>query len=312
MAIYHIGVKTIGRSAGKSAVASAAWRSRETLFDERLGKKHKYSHFKDLVDSDILIPGNAPERWKDRATLWNEVERAEKRIDSQLARVIEIAIPLELDREQQIDLVREFAQTSFVQRGMIADIALIAKEANPYATIMLTTRVISAEGFGQKETEWNKKELLFRWRKEWADIQNKKLEEAGCDVRVDHRSYVELGIDLEPQIKIGVAAKYLPVGNDFLKSTRGFDRLEEYQRIRKENGERIIEAPLRALKLLKQKAGVFKRRDLERFAKYYSVNAEQYKHVLNALECCPSLLCAGQNKRGEDLFTIRESEEENN
>ena len=312
MAIYHLVVKTISRSSGKNAVAASAWRARTTLYDEKLGKTHNYSRYDDLVHSEMVVPRDTPEGLKDRQTLWNEVERVEKRKDSQLARVIEIAIPTELNLEQQIELVREFVQTSFVDRGMIADIALIEKDSNPYATIMLTTRVLSRDGFQEKNKEWNKKELLMSWRKEWAAIQNRKLKEAGFDVRVDHRSHVERGIVLEPQIKIGVTAKYLSSRNDFLKSTRGFDRLEEYQRIRKENGDRIIEEPIRALKLLKQKAGVFKRKDLERFAKYHSGDTDQYNQVLNALESCSALQSTGRNNKGEDLFTIQEIEQEMN
>jgi len=311
MAIYHFRVGRIKRSDGQSAVGSAAWRARETLYDERLGKNHRYAHFKDLADSEILIPENAPEMFKDRATLWNEVERVEKRKDSQLARTVELALPVELNMEQRMTLLREFAQTAFVDLGMIADIALIADDANPHATIMLTMREVTRNGFGFKDKSWNDRSNVYKWRKTWADIQNKKLEEAGFDVRVDHRSYLERGIDLEPQIKIGYAAKYLPGDNDFLKSTRGLDRLEEYQRIRRENGERIIEDPKRALKLLEYRSDVFKRKDIERFAKYNSSDADQYQLVLQALVDCPDLINSGKSKKGDDLYSIRKTEEGN-
>lgn len=308
MAIYHLDVSTIGRSEGKSAVASAAWRSRCTLYDERLGKTHNYSRYEDLLFSEILIHENAPERFKDREILWNEVERSEKRKDSQLARVVEVAIPIELDLNQQINLVKEFAQHSFVDRGMIADIGMIANESNPHATIMLTTRTITENGFGQKNIEWNKKGLLFTWRKEWADIQNKKLEEADCDVRVDHRSHEERGIDLEPQKHVGYSAKYISRDEGFLKKTRGLDRLEEHQRIRRENGERITQEPARALKLFEQRSEVFKRRDIEKFSRYHSADPEQYTQVLQALLGSTDLLLVGKNEKGEELFSIRKLE----
>jgi ATP-dependent exoDNAse (exonuclease V) alpha subunit len=311
MAIYHFQVRTIGRGKGKSAVASAAWRARESLYDERLGKTHNYSHFKDLAYSKILIPENAPERFKNREILWNEVEKAEKRKDARLAREVEVAFPRELNLVQQIKIIQEFAQSNFVNRGMVADLSIIARDSNPYATIMLTTRVISNDGFVAKNTEWNKKELLFSWRKEWADIQNQMLEEAGFDVRVDHRSHAERGIDLEPQTHIGFRAKYLLMDGDFLKSTRGFDRLEDHQRIRKENGERIIEEPGRALKLLRHRSEAFKRRDIEKFAKYHSADTDQFKLVLNALISSPDLIHSGKSKKGEDLYSIRKIEEEN-
>jgi hypothetical protein len=99
-------------------------------------------------------------------------------------------------------------------------------------------------------------------------------------------------------------AKHLPGGNDFLQSTKGYDRLEEYQRIRYENGVRIIEQPLRALKLLREKNTVFKRRDLERCAKFYSANMDQYQQVFSALESCPALQKIGTDTKGNDIYSI--------
>ncbi len=219
---------------------------------------------------------------------------------------------MELTLKQQIELVREFVQASFVDRGMIADIGIISKESNPHATIMLTMRKFTGEGFGQKERSWSDRTYIFKWREEWANIQNMKLEEAGYDVRVDHRSYVERGIDLEPQVKLGYASKYITRDGDFLKSTRGLDRLEDHQRIRRENGERIIEEPGRALKLLRHRAEVFKRRDIDKFAKYHSADTEQYKQVVQALSNCQDLILTGKSKKGEDLYSIQKVEEENN
>lgn len=303
-------VGRIKRSDGQSVVGSAAWRARENLYDERLGKKHKYAHFKDLADSMILIPEHAPERLKDRETLWNEVEKVENRKDAQLARLIEIALPVELDMKQRIALVQEFAQTSFVNKGMIADIGIIDKDSNPYATILLTMRTVTREGFGVKERSWNDRSNILKWREEWADIQNRKLAEAGLDVRVDHRSHAERGIDLEPQIKVGVTAKYLARDGYFLKSTRGLERLEEYQRIKRENGERVIQSPEKALNYLKErKSGVFSIIDLKKFARYYSADPMQYQQVLHALESSPDLIPMGMGKKGEDLFSIIKAEE---
>ena len=310
MAVYHLRVGRIKRSDGQSVVGSAAWRARENLYDERLGKRHKYAHFKDLADSMILIPEHAPERLKDRETLWNEVEKVEIRKDAQLARLIEIALPVELDMKQRIALVQEFAQTSFVDEGMIADIGIINNESNPYATILLTMRTVSADGFGKKEVAWNNRSNLFKWRKDWADIQNTKLEEAGLDVRVDHRSHAERGIDLEPQIKVGVTAKYLARDGHFLKSTRGLERLDEYQRIKRENGERVIQSPEKALSYLKERnSGVFSIKDLQKFARYHSADASQYQEVLQALQGCPDLIPMGTGKKDENLFSIRTTED---
>jgi len=313
MASYHISVKIISRGGGKSAIAAAAYRSRDKLYDERQAMEFDYSKKKDLAHSEILLPVNAPEKWKDRETLWNEVERFEKRKDAQLAREIELALPRELRLDQQIELVREFAQDQFVSRGMIADICIHKSETNPHVHIMLTTREITEDGFGKKVTDWNKRAELLKWREEWAIVQNRRLLEAGYDVQVDHRSYAVRGIDLEPQIKIGIASKFLPNGYLHLKETRGLERLEEFQQICRENGERIIKDPAKALKHVGHYDAVFKRDEVMDFAFRHSEDAEQFNRVLNALENSPELIRIGKNDKGDDLYTTRtmlESEKE--
>src|SRR5208337_164746 len=99
------------------------------------------------------------------------------------------------------------------------------------------------DGFGKKVRSWDDKINIYTWREQWAVVQNRHLLQAGYDIQVDHRSYADRDIDLEPQIKIGIAAKYLPKGYLHLQDTRGLERLEEYQRICRENGERIIQDP---------------------------------------------------------------------
>ena len=144
MACYHLTCKIIGRSAGRSAVAAAAYRSRDKLYDQRQGMEFDYSRKHDLIHAEILLPESAPERLKDRETLWNEVETVEKRKDAQLAREIELALPKELNLNQQIELVREYAQVQFVDKGMIADICMHESETNPHVHIMLTLREITS------------------------------------------------------------------------------------------------------------------------------------------------------------------------
>ena len=305
MANYHLSIKHVSRSTGRSAVSAAAYRSREKLYDERQGMIFDYSKKKDLAHAEILLPANAPERWKDRETLWNEVERAEKRIDSRLAREIEVALPKEMNLNEQIELLKEYAQSQFVDKGMVADICIHESEKNPHAHIMLTLREITDEGFGKKERAWNDKVNIYTWREEWAIIQNRRLLEAGHDIQVDHRSYADRGIDLEPQGKIGIAAKYLPKGYLHLQDTRGLERLEEYQRICSENGERIIGDPEKALKHVGHYDAVFKREDIMDFAFRYSADADQFNRVFSALENSPELMKIGKNEKGEDLFSTR-------
>ncbi|MGD0821566.1 MAG: Ti-type conjugative transfer relaxase TraA [Desulfomonilia bacterium] len=305
MACYHSTTKIVSRSSGRSAVSAAAYRSREKLYDERQDLTFDYTKKKDLAYAEILLPEGTPERLKDRQTLWNEVERVEKRKDAQLAREVELALPKELNLEQQIGLVREYVQAQFVDQGMIADICIHKSEKNPHVHILLTTREVTPNGFGNKQRSWNDRANILIWREEWANIQNRKLLEAGYDIQVDHRSFEDRGIDLEPTTKIGIAAKYLPKGYLHLQETRGLDRLEEYQRICRENGERIINDPVKALKLVGHYDAVFKREDIMDFAFRHSADADQFNRVLSALENSMELIKIGKNDKGEDLFSTR-------
>lgn len=153
MAIYHCNCKIIGRSGGRSAVGAAAYRSGEKITNDYDGITHDYTNKGGVVYAEIMLPENAPQEWQDRATLWNEVERAEKDSRAQLAREYEVALPRELSREEQIQLVRGFVQENFVKNGMCADIAIHDKEdGNPHAHILLTMRPIDEKGKWEAKT----------------------------------------------------------------------------------------------------------------------------------------------------------------
>lgn len=199
MAIFHSSSQVIGRSKGKSSVASSAYRSGEKIIDERTGLIHDFRRKKGVVYSNILVPQNAPEWTKKREILWNEVEKIEKRKDSQLAREINLALPIELNREEQIKLLEKYTKENFVDNGMIADIAIHdIEDGNPHAHIMLTMRNITENGFGNKNREWNDRKNIELWRENLALTINKALEEKGIKDRVDHRSYKEQGIEKLP------------------------------------------------------------------------------------------------------------------
>src|SRR3546814_116805 len=211
MAIYHFSAKVISRAVGSSAVAAAAYRSADRLHDERLGRSHDFSNKAGVVHSEVLLPDGAPEEWRDREKLWNDVEAAEIRKDAQLAREVEFAIPREMTEEQGIELARDFVRDGFVERGMIADLNVhwdIGADglARPHAHVMLTMREIrigedgSAE-FGAKVRDWNRTELLTHWREAWAEHVNERLVALDIDARIDHRTLQAPGIDLEPQPK---------------------------------------------------------------------------------------------------------------
>lgn len=148
MAIYHCSIKIISRSKGRSAVACAAYRSGTKLTDLATGKVFDYSNKPGVAFSEVLLPENAPAVFAvDRNILWDAVERKETHSAAQLAREVEVALPCEFTRQEQIDTVREYVMKNFVREGMCADWALHDKgDGNPHAHIMLTMRAIKPNG----------------------------------------------------------------------------------------------------------------------------------------------------------------------
>lgn len=305
MAIYHLSVQVIGRASGRSVVAAAAYRAGERLNDERLDRDHDFTNKSGVVYSEILLPEGAPERFSDRATLWNEVEAIEKRKDAQLAREVEFSIPREMTQAQGIDLARDFAQAEFVARGMIADLNVhwdigVDGLAKPHAHVMLTMREVNEQGFGAKERDWNRTELVEQWRERWADHVNARLAELDIDARIDHRSLEAQGIDLEPQDKLGPAASRM--GERGLES----ERIEQHREIAQRNGERIIAEPRVALDAITHHQATFTRRDMAMFIHRHSDGKEQYDRAMSAVRASPDLVALGKDGRGDDRFTSRE------
>lgn len=157
MAIYHCSVKTGGRSSGGSSVASASYREGKKMDEERTGLTHDYTRKSDVIESMTLIPEVAPKSFKDSSVLWNAVETSEKRKDSQLYREVEVSLPRELPHSENKTLVIDYVQRNFVDKGMCATVAWHGSrdKENPHAHIMLTTRSVDEDGFGQKDRSWN-------------------------------------------------------------------------------------------------------------------------------------------------------------
>lgn len=298
MAIYHMSIKILSRSTGRSGVASAAFRARTRIHDERQGLTFNYSSKADLDYSEIMLPDGAPSWMMDRYKLWNAVEAGEKRKDAQIYREVEAALPLELDRKQRIALVREFVKDKFVSEGMVADINIHQDKGNPHAHIMLTMRYVTAGGFGMKNRSWNQRALIFKWRKGWADIQNRHLRKAGYDITVDHRSYKDRGIDLEPQIKMGPST---------YNSDADLEQVKEFKRIKRDNGKRIVEYPSIALKVLSLNSKLFTDEDVQQFAQSHSEGRKQFQAVCDAIYNCSELITLGANSDNLKKYTVRET-----
>ncbi|MGJ5196564.1 Ti-type conjugative transfer relaxase TraA [Bradyrhizobium sp. HKCCYLRH1030] len=309
MAIYHFHVKVIGRKAGSSAVASAAYRSGSRLRDERLGRDQDFSAKRGVVHSEVMLPENAPEAWSDRERLWNDVEAFEVRKDAQLAREVEFALPRELTEAQGIELARDFVRGEFVGVGMVADLNVHWDRAEdglpkPHAHVMLTMRAVDENGFGRKVRDWNRTEMVERWRERWAEIANERLAELDIDARIDHRSLEAQGIVLEPQSQIGAPAKRIELRGIAGEGGEA-DRAEMHREIARDNGARIITDPIIGLDAITQQQSTFTRRDLAKFAHRHSDGLDQFNEVVGAMQGAPELVELGKDGRGEDRFTTR-------
>ena len=249
---------------------------------------HDYTRKRGIVHSEILLPPNAPPDFQDRGTLWNSVEQIEKACNSQLARELEVALPIELSREEQVRLVRAYCSSQFVSRGMCADFNIHdTGNGNPHAHILLTMRPMDAQGKwlpkSKKEyvldengerirlpsgnfktrkvdlVDWNSQENAEVWRKVWADLANEYLAQNNRPERIDHRSYERQGIDQIPTVHIGVAASQM-----------------EKKGIATERGElnRSIKAANRLLRDIKAQIGKLKEWLLDVFKAKESLRAE--------------------------------------
>ena len=154
MAIYHLEAKVVSRGAGRSAVAASAYLSCSRLYNDYDGIQHDYTKKQGLVWQEVFLPEYAPQEWKNREQLWNAVEEVETAKDSRLAREFVVALPIELNREEQIELLQEFIREQFVSDGMCADAAIHDTDGhNPHAHILLTVRPLDEQGKWQYKTE---------------------------------------------------------------------------------------------------------------------------------------------------------------
>jgi ATP-dependent exoDNAse (exonuclease V) alpha subunit len=237
MALFSMRMQVIKRSAGRSVVAAAAYRSAEKLLDQRQNIIHDYSRRGDVERTEMLLPNDAPNwvRATNREEFWNRVDAGEKRKDAQTARELRLMIPRELPREERIVIVRDYVAQCFTSKGMVADVCWHNKVASdgheqPHAHIMLTMRPLTTDGFGPKVRHewvpdpsgrthpdgkpvmvesnldsWNSATYYEDCRRAWEETANAALARVGSAERIDRRSLLERGLARMPEPALRLA-----------------------------------------------------------------------------------------------------------
>ncbi|MDH1271139.1 Ti-type conjugative transfer relaxase TraA, partial [Rhizobium pusense] len=303
MAIYHLSMKPVSRASGRSAVASMAYRAGEKLTNERDGITHDYTAKQGVEHAEIVLPEGINAEWaRDRSALWNAAEFAEKRKDARVAREFEIALPHELSAEQRLEATREIAQELANRYGAAVDFAIHAPHdasdvRNHHAHIMMTTRQVTEDGLGDKtylerENKWllsndlpTTDMQLRDLRQRWEGIANERLAMAGLDIRIDHRSHMERGLEIAPTEHMGVHATQM--------ERRGLDvaraRLDEEAARR--NAELIREKPEQVLTLIAGEKSVFDRRDVARtLHRYINDDVQEFQSAFAKVMASPALV----------------------
>lgn len=218
MALYGFDARPISRLLGESVAKTASYILRENIFDSYSGETHYYSHVRDCLYREILLPENAPREFLDLSKLLAAIERAEKRYDARTGRVVRLTLPndKEFSDGERIALARKYVQDTFITQGMCAIMAIHAglnddpAKNNPHAHVILTDRPVDTNGFcSKKDRSWNTLKQFQTWRKLWADAQNRAFKEKGMDLCVSHESLEVQGIDREPTVPLGRAATAL-------------------------------------------------------------------------------------------------------
>lgn len=282
LAIYHFQMKTLSRSEGRSATAAAAYRAGQKIEDERTGQTFDYSNRSGVLLAEVMTPDGHP---MERAQLWNVAEAAEKRCNSVVAREFVVALPHELNREQQTELVKGYAQGLSERTGWAVDVAIHAPGKagdlrNVHAHLLCTTRTIERDPAGcpvagSKTRGWDVRssgsELLRSERSEWEQCVNRSLEAANRIERVDCRSHAERQTGLAPQVHLGPTA--MAMERKGIQTERG----DEHRRIAVHNAQVIELSQVREAKEKElgwaqelQRFEAMDLPDLEREAKRYA------------------------------------------
>jgi len=246
MAMYGLDVEIISRMKNKSVSKTAAYILRENIYDDYSKETHYYSHYRDCLYKEVILPDNAPREFRFVTTLLHEIDRAEKRYDARTGRAVRLSLPNDkaLSDNDRIQLARRYVREAFVSRGMCAIMAIHTglhtdpSQHNPHAHILLTDRPVDENGFcAKKDRDWNRTSNIHIWRKLWAEMQNELFREKGLELSVSHESLEVQGIDREPTVPLGRAATALE--RKGILTERGNINREIAARRREQEEERI-------------------------------------------------------------------------
>ena len=280
-----------------------AYRAGEKLTNERDGITHDYTAKQGVEHAEIVLPEGVNADWaRDRSTLWNAAEFAEKRKDARVAREFEVALPHELSAEERLEAAREMAQELADRYGAAVDFAIHAPHEasdvrNHHAHLLMTTRQVTEGGLGDKtylerENKWllahdlpTTDMQLRDLRQRWEGIANERLAMAGLDIRIDHRSHMERGLEIAPTEHMGVHASQM--------ERRGLDvsrsRLDEDAARR--NAELIREKPEQVLTLITGEKSVFDRHDVARaLHRYINDDPQEFQSAFAKVMASPALV----------------------
>lgn len=299
LAVPHFSVSIVARGSGRSAVMSAAYRHCARMDYEREGRTVDYRAKQGLVHEEFVLPADAPQ-WvrsmiADRSVagaseaFWNRVEAFEKRSDAQLAKDVTMALPVELSREQNIALVRDFVARHITVNGMVADWVYHDNPGNPHIHLMMTLRPLTPDGFGPKKVAvagedgqphrnhmgrivyalWAGSTDDFNaFREGWFSCQNRHLALAGLDIRVDGRSFEKQGIELSPTVHLGVGTKAIERKTERAEAL-SLDRRDLQEERRAQNARRIERRPEIVLDLITREKSAFETRDVAKVLHRY-------------------------------------------
>lgn len=319
MAIYHCSMKPVSRGGGRSAVAAIAYRTASRMINERDGLVHDFTAKTGVVHTEIVLPTGSEATWAiDRSALWNAVEFAEKRKDARLAREFEVALPHELNAGERLALVRAFAHDLADRHGAAVDFAIHTPGSdsdirNSHAHVMMTTRKVEASGLGEKtlierENKWllnhdlpTSQMQLREIRQAWETHANRALMLAGHEVRIDHRSHLERGLEIEPTEHMGVHASEIDRRGGSVSRTR----IDEEAARR--NALLIRDKPEQVLTLINGEKSVFDRYDVARALHRYIDDASQFHNAFAAVMGSKALVELRKETAGElARYTTRE------